>query len=86
MGASHEKTVVPVFEPATLADMMTLGIGITAHCRKCGHWKRLLPDRLGLPLTRPVPSLEGVFKCSICGSRNTCAMPEYRRALPGELD
>jgi hypothetical protein len=38
---------------------------------------------LPLPKTRSIPSLEGVFRCTICQSRNTCAMPEYKRPKPG---
>ena len=77
-----EKKAVEVFEPATLGDMVALNIFITAHCRDCGHWDRLNPESLGIPLTRSIPSLEAAFVCSICKSRNTCAMPEYRKPKP----
>ena len=65
-------------DPVTIADLTVGNNGLTAHCRDCGHWKELEPKNLPLPPNRAVPSMEGVFKCSLCGSRNTCAMPDYR--------
>ncbi|GEM_PF-6245225 len=79
---NDNKAKAEVFVAASLADMIELGIYITAHCRKCGHWKRLSPDGLGIALETTIPALEGKFKCGICGSRNTCAMPEYKRPPP----
>jgi hypothetical protein len=81
-GNFDNKPKPEVFVPANLLDMIELGISITAHCRKCGHWKRLSPDGLGISLETTIPSLEGKFKCGICGSRDTCAMPEYKRPPP----
>jgi hypothetical protein len=72
-----------VFEPARLLHMISLGINITVHCRECGHWLRMDPKTLPLAKSRSIPSLEGVFRCSQCNSRNTCAMPEYVRPKPG---
>jgi len=82
-GKSDNPEKLPVFEPARLSDIIDLGIAITAHCRNCGHWARLDPANLTLQKTRTLPSLEGVFLCTICQSRNTCAMPEYIRPKPG---
>lgn len=66
------------YDPVTIADLVSGGAELTAHCRRCGHWKTVnpvgLPDRFD---SRTLPSLEGAFRCSRCGSRNTCAMPLY---------
>lgn len=83
MKGDSSKTGKPEhFEPARLSDMIALGISITAHCRKCGHWARLDPAALGLPASVAIPALENRFLCGLCGSRDTTAMPEYRRPPP----
>lgn len=76
---SNQSGEKEVFEPVTLGDLADKGLNLTAHCRDCGHWERLKPDQLGLPLSRSIPSLERAFVCSVCKSKNTCAMPEYIR-------
>lgn len=66
------------FEPVNIADLIAESAELIAHCRTCGHHKVIqlcnLPVRL---FNRSVPSLEGVFRCSMCGGRNTCARPLY---------
>ena len=68
------------FQPVTIADLIAQEAEISAHCRVCGHFRVLpassLPERLR---SRAVPSLDGVFRCSDCGSRDTTAMPLYRQ-------
>lgn len=76
------KSEPPRYEPATLAMLIEGGHGLTAHCRKCGHWAHVDPASIKLPGNRSIPSLEGIFRCTRCGSRDSCAMPVYPRYLP----
>lgn len=70
----------PKFDPVTVDDLIQDNAELSAHCRACGHWKVTaaadLPARIR---ARAVPSLEGVFRCTWCQSRNTTAMPYYRQ-------
>jgi transcription elongation factor Elf1 len=74
---------VQVFEPVTVGDLVERGLKMTIHCRACGHFAEAEPAAMKLPPGRPVPQLDGAFRCSLCGSRNSCAMPLYPRRLPG---
>ena len=66
------------FEPVTLSDLVASGAELTVHCRACGHWGVIDPALLPATIrNRPVPALEGRFRCSHCNGRNTCAMPLY---------
>ncbi|MCB1451797.1 MAG: hypothetical protein KDJ67_17065 [Nitratireductor sp.] len=67
----------------TLADLERAGLSLTVHCRQCGHWSEVLPAALALPMEQEIPGLDGVFRCSICSSRDSCAMPLYPRKKPG---
>ena len=69
--------------PATIGDLIRARITLTAHCRKCGHWAELDPVGLPIAARRTIPSLDGLFRCTRCGSRDSCAMPLYRRPKPG---
>jgi transcription elongation factor Elf1 len=72
-----------IFEPVTVGDLIGRGLKMTIHCRACGHFVEAEPVGMKLAPGRPVPQLDGAFKCSVCGSRDSCAMPLYPRRLPG---
>jgi len=61
-----------------LVSQRRLNSSLSVHCRTCGHWPKVEPQSLpGRLQTRPVPSLEAVFRCSRCYGRDTCAMPLF---------
>ncbi|MCB1428337.1 MAG: hypothetical protein KDJ66_04305, partial [Nitratireductor sp.] len=68
--------------PVTLRDLAEAGLALTVHCRKCGHWSPMQPASLPLDPSREIPALEGMFRCGMCGSRDSCAMPLYPRRRP----
>jgi transcription elongation factor Elf1 len=74
---------IPVFEPVTVRDLIERGLKMTIHCRACGHFVEAEPAGMPLDPHRPVPQLDGAFRCGVCGSSNSCAMPLYPRRLPG---
>jgi DNA-directed RNA polymerase subunit RPC12/RpoP len=81
---SGSKSAIPRFEPVTVGDLVEKGLRISIHCRACGHWSEVDPAGLPLPLSAEIPRLEGAFRCTRCGSRQSCAMPLYPRRLPGQ--
>lgn len=72
------------FEPVLLGDLVRQGLSVSLHCRACGHWTSVGAAVLPIHPATPVPDMEGRFRCSRCGSRNSCAMPLYPRRLPGD--
>jgi hypothetical protein len=70
-------------DPVTIGDLADEGLKMTIHCRTCGHWAEADPATIPLSRQRALPALEGAFRCTLCGSRNSCAMPLYPRRLPG---
>jgi hypothetical protein len=77
------------FDPARFPDALTigrlleLGLPLSIHCHRCGRCELFNADAFGLPLTTFVPALEGRFRCTRCGSRQTEARPEYQRPRAG---
>ena len=61
----------------TIGRLIEQGMPLGAHCHKCGNFKKM--DLAALPIDRsaPVPSLDGRFPCTRCGSRQTSARPEF---------
>jgi hypothetical protein len=47
------------------------------HCHPCGRHVIVSTSSLPFPPDTPVPSLEGRFKCTRCGSTKTEARPEW---------
>ncbi len=66
-----------VYQPATLADLNNDNDRLMVFCRQCQHFALLDPAKLKLPGHRSIPSLDGLFRCSECDSRDTAAEPRY---------
>lgn len=67
----------------TIGRLLELGLPLADHCHRCGRCELFEPEAFGLPLATYVPALEGRFRCTRCGSRQTEARPEYARPLTG---
>jgi hypothetical protein len=61
---------MPDARPATLADLIAQGFGITAHCIDCGRATVLSARDLAAKLGKrcPAPAVAERLKCSECGS------------------
>lgn len=66
--------------PVTLAAMAASGTLLLVWC-DCGHHAELRPEKLGLPLSTPVPGIEGRLRCSACGARNTATRHPVRALM-----
>lgn len=60
-----------------IRERLQLGV----HCHPCGRFALFDPQALPIAPLVPVPSLEGRFKCTRCGSRETSARPEFGKAV-----
>ena len=62
-----------------IRNLIAEGRRLEVHCNKCARFRTLDPSDLPLPGEPSVPALEGLFRCTRCGSRETQARPHYRR-------
>jgi hypothetical protein len=58
-------------------DLIAKGRRLEVHCNKCARFRTFDAGELPLPLEEIVPALQGRFRCSRCGSRETQARPHY---------
>ena len=58
-------------DPATIAHLIERRLPLQAHCNKCGRSANFDPTTLPLAPETIVPALEGRFRCTRCGSRET---------------
>ena len=64
-------------DAATIAYLIERGLPLQTHCNKCGRARNFDPTTLPLAPETIVPALEGRFRCTRCGSRETSARPDY---------
>jgi hypothetical protein len=63
--------------PVRLQGLLDEGTLLLVWC-DCGHNVALAADKVGLPLTTPVPGIENRLRCSKCGRRNRDAYHPVR--------
>jgi Zn finger protein HypA/HybF involved in hydrogenase expression len=63
--------------PVTIGALIRDGMKLEVHCRKCAKFALLDPAGLGFAPGTAVPSLQGRFKCTRCGSKETEARPHF---------
>jgi len=69
--------LMPAFN--TLADFPPDKFSITAYCDACGHSGHL--DTAKLPPELPMPALDGLVVCSVCGHRQVHFTISYKAAM-----
>jgi Zn finger protein HypA/HybF involved in hydrogenase expression len=74
-------TLDPAKHPTavTVGRLVATGYELEVHCLKCAHYVSKPAADWSLQPGDIVPALDGRFRCTRCGSKETTARPNYYR-------
>ena len=64
-------------DPVTFGWLIERGLDVGLHCFPCSRHAVVPVRSLPFAIETPVPASAGRFKCTLCGSRQTEARPEW---------